>query len=248
MEERARAILLEINRRFYTDFSDSFASTRRRIQPGVRALLGRLPDEGEWLDLGCGSGWLAVEWRLARRKSAYLGLDFSAGLLEQARREVGEEGGEESARARFGLADFSQAGWSAQLPQGKFSGAVCFAVLHHLPGSEYRLSFLRETAGLLATGSPLALSVWQFQNSPKLMARQVDWGAAGLSAGELEAGDTLLDWRQDPGRAPGLRYAHLFSAEELENLGEQSGFEVVESFESDGAGGRLSLYQVWKKQ
>jgi hypothetical protein len=41
---------------------------------------------------------------------------------------------------------------------------------------------------------------------------------------------------------------HQFSEQELAELAESTGFRVVESFYSDGEGGRLGLYQVWKKK
>ena len=81
------------------------------------------------------------------------------------------------------------------------------------------------------------------------MARRLDWERAGLSETDVEPGDTLLDWRFAlPGQAEqvGLRYVHLFSREELAELAAQSGFEISETYELDGEGGRLGLYQVWK--
>ncbi|MDZ4158263.1 MAG: hypothetical protein U1B80_00610 [Anaerolineaceae bacterium] len=44
----------------------------------------------------------------------------------------------------------------------------------------------------------------------------------------------------------GLRYVHLFSRQELIALANRNGFEIVQTFESDGEGGRLGLYQVWR--
>jgi hypothetical protein len=73
----------------------------------------------------------------------------------------------------------------------------------------------------------------------------------GLSQEDVEEGDTLLDWRhQLIGREdePGLRYVHLFSRAELSHLAEKSGFEIIDEFESDGAGEKLGLYQVWRKK
>ena len=71
---------------------------------------------------------------------------------------------------------------------------------------------------------------------------------SGLIAMTLEEGDYLLDWRaeKDAPHRPALRYVHCFSPAELALLAEESGFEILETFESDGHGGRLGLYQVWK--
>ena len=80
--------LLTINREFYQTFADSFAETRQRIQHGILLILNDLPKNGNWLDLGCGNGALALEWDRQRRQGRYLGLDFSSGLLECAHKTV----------------------------------------------------------------------------------------------------------------------------------------------------------------
>ena len=239
--------LLEINRRFYTAQAGEFAETRRRIQPGVRRILDGLPDAAgaDWLDLGCGSGWLAVEWRRAGRTSAYTGLDFSPPLLAEAGRLAAEAGG---GGMRFLPADFAVPGWDAGLPRAGFAGGLCFAVLHHLPGMDRRVGFLRRVADLLMPGARFWLSVWQFQHSPRLAARQIAWERAGLDDSLVEPGDTLLDWRRTPDGIPALRYVHRFTPDELNELARASGFEPCESFESDGQGGRLGLYCGWSRR
>jgi SAM-dependent methyltransferase len=236
--------LIELNRRFYGEYAADFAATRKRIQPGVARALDGLPDRGRWLDLGCGSGSLAVEWLLRGHQSAYVGLDFSPGLLEEARAAVAGLPGAE--RVSFVLGDLGTGGICGV--QGPFSGAVCFAALHHLPSADRRRALLAETARLLEDRAVLALSVWQFQHSPKLMARRLPWEAAGLRPEQVEPGDTLLDWRSRPNDPGGLRYVHLFDSAELRGLAADTGFVVTDEYESDGRGGRLALYQVWQKQ
>ena len=245
MDAHTVATLLEINRRFYSQFGPAFAATRRRIQGGVRGVLADLPDEGTWLDLGCGSGALGEEWLRRGRSSAYLGLDFSAELLQEAQAAAGSE------RVRYLQADLSDAAWAQPHAAGSFRGALAFAVLHHLPSQALRLQILRQVHNLLQPGGLFVHSEWQFQNSPKLTARVQPWSAAEVDEFGLEVGDTLLDWRYAlPGQPErvGLRYVHRFNAEELAELAEQCGFSILRSFEADGHGGRLSLYQVWGKK
>jgi tRNA (uracil-5-)-methyltransferase TRM9 len=91
--------------------------------------------------------------------------------------------------------------------------------------------------------------VWQFQHSPRLLARRQPWELAGLSESDVEEGDTLLDWRYAlPGQPEqtGLRYVHLFSPAELAGLATDCGFNIEQEYASDGEGGRLGLYQVWR--
>jgi SAM-dependent methyltransferase len=212
-------------------------------------VLSGLPDSpaDTWLDLGCGSGALAVEWLQAGRQSAYFGVDFSKSLLEEAELAVSSLPGHE--RVSFSQVDLASPDWTRRLPGG-FTGVLSFAVLHHLPSQEMRRRLVREVSNLLPPGGRFFLSVWQFQNSPKLLARRIAWEQAGLHFEDLEPGDTLLDWRaadtQKAGNI-GLRYIHQFRQDELVELAQSAGFQVAETYDSDGQGGRLGLYQVWVK-
>jgi hypothetical protein len=85
--------------------------------------------------------------------------------------------------------------------------------------------------------------MWQWQNSPRLRKRVQPWSKAGLDPEKLDEGDVLLDWRA--GDTIGLRYVHTFSETSLSHLAAAAGFEVIESFYSDGRTGDLALYQVW---
>lgn len=249
MHPNTQTTLLELNRRFYQAFGPAFAATRRRIQPGVRAALERISNGGRWVDLGCGSGALAVEWARRFDSGRYLGLDFSAELLAEARRAVASVSIPPGLEIRFAQADLAEPNWSAPLAGERFDGALAFAVLHHLPGAELRRRVLAQVRGLLPAGGRFILSNWQFQHSPKLMARRQPWALAGLADDDVEPGDTLLDWRYAlPGQPEqtGLRYVHLFSREELAALAADAGFAIEETYESDGEGGRLGLYQVWR--
>jgi SAM-dependent methyltransferase len=239
--------LLQINTVFYQNFGPAFAATRRRIQPGIRRVLEQLPTHGSWLDLGCGSGALALEWVGQGRTGVYTGLDFSAALLEEARlglQDVQHPGLEIS----FHPANLGDFNWPSILKGQSFDGVLAFASLHHIPGEALRLSILQNVRGLLPPGGQFIHSEWQFQHSARLLARVLPWQEVGLNPVDLEEGDTLLDWRYAlPGQTEsvGLRYVHRFDHAELARLAAESGFKISQEFESDGEGDRLGLYQVW---
>lgn len=242
------ARLLTLNLKFYQNFAPAFAKTRLRIQPGVRRALNEwAPQGGRWLDLGCGSGALGVEWAHSGRSGLYLGIDSSAALLDEARRET-QGLSTPALEIRYQSGDL--AGDWAQACAGPFDGVLCFAALHHLPAEELRMRVLQQVRALLPEGGLFIHSNWQFQHSPKLLARVQPWERIGLTAGDVDEGDTLLDWRYAlPGQPEqiGLRYVHRFTPQELGRLAVQSGFAVVETYESDGQGGRLGHYEVWRK-
>ena len=248
MHPETAARLVDLNFEFYQSFAPAFAATRRRIQPGIRRILNQLPIDGIWLDLGCGSGALAVEWVLRGSTGSYLGLDFSAQLLEEARRALPQKL-PDNMKVSFSTVNLFEQNWTEKLIQRSFTGVLAFASLHHLPGVELRTRILHQVHSLLVPGGLFIHSNWQFQHSPRLMARRQPWQAIGLAEEDVETGDTLLDWRYtlpgEPERT-GLRYVHLFSRPELEELAALTGFDILEEFESDGEGGRLGLYQTWR--
>jgi tRNA (uracil-5-)-methyltransferase TRM9 len=249
MKEEVRRQLIALNRDFYERFAGAFAATRRRIQPGVRKVMESIPKKGKWLDLGCGSGQLALEWVKQKRKGSYLGLDFSAGLLAEAEETLRGAAIPRGLKVSFTQADLTCADWADRLKRESFDGVVAFAALHHIPGEEQRTDLIRQARGLIKPGGMFIHSEWQFQFSEKLMARRMPWEFIGLSREDVEPGDTLMDWRYAlPGQAEkvGYRYVHLFTRAELVELADQAGFEIIEEFESDGEGGRLGIYQVWK--
>jgi hypothetical protein len=123
-----------------------------------------------------------------------------------------------------------------------------FAVLHHIPGILKRNEILQSIRRILPAGSKLFLSVWQIQNSPRLLQRIQPWAAIGLEDSQVETGDVLMDWRaQNPNRdgKPGYRYVHLFTENELEQLAKETGFRVMDRYYSDGKEGNLALYEEW---
>ncbi|MCH7662915.1 MAG: class I SAM-dependent methyltransferase [Chloroflexi bacterium] len=229
--------LVDLNRRFYQSFADSFSETRRRLQPGVARMLAEIPVTASILDLGCGNGELARELDKHGHKGNYLGLDFSAGLLSAARAEAPEF-------ARFMQADLSATDWGEGFGEKQYDFILAFAVLHHIPSKELRLQILEKARALLVPGGSFVHSNWQPLNSERLKARTQPWKAIGLSEADVDEGDYLMDWRRD---GQGLRYVHQYGEDELAELAGETDFTAIETFYSDGEGGRLGLYGVWRK-
>lgn len=214
-------------------------------------ILNEIPTRGNWLDLGCGNGRLALEWDRQRRSGSYIGLDFSEQLLEYARQEI------EILRISPGLsidflqADLATSDWPANLPRLKWVGILAFAVLHHIPSRELRINLLKNIHQLLDEDGRFIFSVWQFQHSRKLLERQISWESAGLSESEVDPGDYLMDWRseyKDDDSRLGVRYVHLFTRQELADLAQIAGFQIMDIFDADGFNGKLGHYEIWRKE
>lgn len=248
---RAQVIqqLLDINYQFYQTFGDAFAATRRRVQPGIQQVLEKIPLEGCWLDLGCGSGALAQLWIQQERKGCYHGLDFSAVLLAEARQFMAKLDKGDGLDVAFFEADLLANDWVGILPRKHYDGILCFAAMHHIPGYQTRLKLVREVRSLLPEGGLFIHSNWQFHKSSRLLARVQPWSILDIEEETLEEGDTLLDWRYalpNQKEQVGYRYVHRFSTQEFEQLAEEGNFRINEVFESDGKGGQLGYYQIWQ--
>jgi len=247
MDSKTAARLIELNRDFYTRFGEPFSATRHRLQPGVRRVLEKLKGDESILDLGCGNGELARELAKRGHRGSYLGVDFSLPLLREADSQP------EGFSARFLQVELTQLSeFSNKLSViGNWSLITAFAVLHHIPSHELRLNIISTVHKLLKPNGRFIHSNWQFLNSEKLKARIQPWEAAtvsepalsGVEVSDVEAGDHLLDWRSG---GEGLRYVHHFNEQELSELAEASVFQISDSFYSDGQGGRLGLYQIWR--
>ncbi|MEW6084075.1 MAG: class I SAM-dependent methyltransferase [Chloroflexota bacterium] len=245
MDSAAAAHLIELNRDFYTRFGDSFSATRHRIQPGVRRVLEALKGDESILDLGCGNGELARELAKRGHRGSYLGVDFSLPLLREAESPPAGTSQPEEFSPKFMDADLTKlSALSDPLSAvGGWSMVTAFAVLHHIPGAELRLNLLNEIRKLLKPGGKFIHSNWQFLNSEKLKGRIKPWDSVSIPPSDVDAGDHLLDWRSG---GEGLRYVHHFTESELNELAQVTGFQVVETFSSDGETGNLGLYQVWR--
>jgi tRNA (uracil-5-)-methyltransferase TRM9 len=237
MQAETAARLITLNEQFYQTFAGQFASTRQRLQPGVKRLLDTFLGHENLLDLGCGGGELARTLQRRGFRGHYTGLDFSPALLETAR------SGLDPQRFTFLLADLARPGWEQSLA-APFDLVLAFASLHHIPGTGERKRLLGAVHALLAPGARFIHSVWQFLSSERLTRRIQPWSEAGLTPDLVDPGDHLLDWRAG-GR--GLRYVHHFDEAELNALALDTGFRVMETFRSDGENGQLGLYQVWER-
>ena len=230
--------ILALNHQFYQSFAGEFSETRGRLQPGVLKLLGTFPPGINILDLGCGNGELARELTRSSFSGTYLGTDFSPNLLEEAVLKVPDKG-----QVNFTQLDLTEPDWNKVLPRETFDLVLCFAALHHIPSHSGRLLVCKNIRKLISQTGELQLSNWQFLRSERLKKRIIPWEEAGLTGDDVDQGDYLLDWRRG---GIGLRYVHHFNPEELSQLAGESGFKILESFDSDGKGGNLSIYQVWE--
>lgn len=230
--------IVTLNHQFYQSFADDFSESRGRLQMGVLKVLERIPANASVLDLGCGNGNVVLQLAKNDFRGTYLGADFSLGLLDWASRDKPE-----SFQVDFRELNLTDPSWEEVLPQIQFDVILCFATFHHIPSRSMREDLCKNIRNYLNDDGVLYISTWQFIRSERLKKKILSWDTVDISADEVDRGDYLLDWQRG---GSGTRYVHLYDTEELRQLAESCGFQVIETFDSDGEGGNLGLYQVWE--
>ena len=116
--------------------------------PGFPEILGAVAGAPSVLDVGCGSGRLAVE--LARRGADVTGIDVSDARLDAARRRAAEA----RVDARFLHADMTE---PLPFADAGFAAAVSRLALMIAPDP---VAVLREAGRVVEPGAPVVTAVW----------------------------------------------------------------------------------------
>lgn len=248
--------LLELNRAFYDRFAEEFSATRRTIPRGIERAVDHLAGRRRWLDVACGDGRVGRFLQSAAGRSMdvppprlYLGVDSSGAMLEIARTSEAQRLGDDPHSARgpalaFCQADLTDPAWpslTAIRTTAPFDAIICFAALFHVPGAALRQQIMEQFRTLIAENGRLALSVWQILHHESLRAKVVPWNEAGLEETQVDPGDLLVSWKHG---GNGMRYVHHFAPEELDALCRDTGWTIVDAYESDGRSGDLSTFRI----
>jgi len=140
---------------YHDTLADTWEARRRRKshQRRAAALLSLLDDSQfvgkDWLDAGCGTGFLAR--LLAGRKCRVLGLDAAQRMIEVAK-ALAEQQPDLSAFLDFRLVPTIE---KLDLPDASFDGVLCSSVLEYLENPE---QCLKEFARVLRPGGALVIS------------------------------------------------------------------------------------------
>ncbi len=208
---------LEKTRADYNLIASEFSQTRFLPWEEMIQLSDKYVHAGaNVLDVGCGNGRLFEA--LKTRQANYIGIDFSAKLLDQARRKFP------------GVTFMRGDAMDLNAVDDKSMDVVFLvAVLQHLPSWQFQLKALKEAQRVLKPGGYLVMENWN------MLQRRYwrHWLAKYWVDSELPWQDLLIPWKgNDAARQqkPVWRYYHAFMPRELTNLVEKSGFKLVEQY------------------
>lgn len=123
---------------------------------------------------------------------------------------------------------------------------VSFGFMHHVPFVEHRQALLDELIAQTRPGGQVAVSFWQFLNSPELAKKAYSThrqALLDLNLPPLDEGDYMLGWMNAPGA---YRYSHSFSEAEIDSLVASASDKasVAARFSADGRTQNLNSYIV----
>lgn len=157
--------------------------------------------KGKLLNAGCGHG---ADFIPFKDNFDLYGIDFSAEMIKLAHKYTEKH----NFKANLKVEDIR----SLPFSDNYFDWAIAIASYHHLDGKEDREKALQELFRVLKPGGEAFLTVWN------------KWQSRFFLKGK----DTLVPFHYK-GKTY-LRYYHLFSYGEIENLVKQAGFTLLDSF------------------
>jgi SAM-dependent methyltransferase len=127
----------------------------------------RITEAASVLDLGCGTGAMAVHFR----PESYVGVDTNPRYIARARAT--------KSRYRFEVTD----GRSLPFADGSFDAVLIIGVIHHLDGDSAR-SVLQETSRVLVPGTGVLLMI-------EAVPARNRWNLIGRAVRRLDEGDFI---------------------------------------------------------
>ncbi|HAZ28572.1 MAG TPA: hypothetical protein DCY48_02225 [Candidatus Magasanikbacteria bacterium] len=203
---KAQEVILE-NRKIYNTIAEQFSESRAYLWDDLKPLANVVKEGDSILDLGCGNG--RVYQLFEKKQVSYIGLDQSERLIALARKKFPD--------ARFVVGNMLK----IEFDDHVFDCVYAFASFQHIPTSALRKKTLEEIWRVLKPQGVLVMTNWNLYS---------DW-AKEKYCGDRD-GDFLIPWKDSHQHTLGMRYYHGFASNELQNLFEQNGFEIVDQYYS----------------
>jgi ubiquinone/menaquinone biosynthesis C-methylase UbiE len=122
-----------------------------------------VPPDGQWLDVGCGTGALTQTILKLAQPQSVMGIDRSEGFIGYARQQIVD------ARADFKVGDAQ----SLPLEDAAYDAAISGLVLNFVPQP---IQMVREMARVTRLGGRVAIYVWDYADKMQFMRHF--WNAA----------------------------------------------------------------------
>lgn len=208
MDKKLTDKLLKINYTLYEEEADSFSKSRNNVwEKEIIDFINQIHPKSKILDLGCGNARLYQI--LAQKEINYLGIDPSKKLIALNKNKY--------PNAKFEVGDGLALSY-----ENKFDYIFSIAVIHHIPGKDLQLKFLKNIYNALKSGGKVIITSWN-RWQPKYWKSFVNKPVRDLSFKE-----TVVPWKN----GNNSRFVYAFTKTELNNLAIKTGFKNIKTFYS----------------
>ena len=199
----------------YNDIASDFSVTRVFPWPELEVFIPYIKPGFKLLDLGCGNGRLLKTLSELEFSFDYLGIDFSQGLIEQAKKDWPSH--------KFAIGDIEK----MDFPAASFDAIFMIASFHHIYGAKNRLALLKKINNWLKPGGYLFMTNWNLWQRKylKYFFKNIK--------NKKEFNDFFIPYqltsdkqKQTSDKERNWRYYHAFTAGELKSILKKSGFEL----------------------
>lgn len=219
MKKQTAEKLLELVKGNYEGLAADFEAMRQKaVWPELRRVAEMIKDGDRVLDIGCGQGRLLTA--LAEKQVEYLGVDNSATLIQEAKKNYPER--------RFIRGDALRLD---DIPDTDFNYVFCLGALQHIPSQKLRAAALEEMRNKLSPQGRIIIRVgnlWGRAWRTEKYRRQIfkTWLGRLVQKNKVDFGDLVFE-RKIGGQAAGPRYYHAFIKQEFKYLAKKSGLKFV---------------------
>ena len=253
MNKQIARRLSQVTSEFYVHQAQSFSATRQMPWQGWKQCLDAVPhlkdvEKLRVLDIGCGNLRFArflIE-QVGLKLESYVAVDNCEPLVN-----CGNISMPVTLIKTDIVNNLLDNRLSEQLRIPASDLVVVFGFLHHVPGVQNRVEFLKTLLDETKPGGYLCVSFWQFMNNKKLAAKAHKTTSQALQelkmdSDALEKNDYLLGWQN---QMHTWRYCHHFTQQELDELVVQLGsnVRVCKQFSADGKEDNLNQYLIFQR-
>ncbi|OGY41880.1 MAG: hypothetical protein A2Y82_05495 [Candidatus Buchananbacteria bacterium RBG_13_36_9] len=210
--------ILQKNKELYDQIAVQFSDTRNKIWPEFEYFKGYLANGQDLLDLGCGNARLLE--LLKDYKINYLGIDFSAKLINEARQDW--------PNFKFIVGDILDLNLKE-----KYDLVFLVATLHHIPSQKLREKVLLNVKSVLKPNGKLLMINWNLWQKrylkyiikyTLLKIAETEKATNGIKPEELDLQDVFIPWQKKH-----QRYIHAFTENNIASLLKKTGFEIIKN-------------------
>ncbi|MDD5749682.1 MAG: methyltransferase domain-containing protein [Patescibacteria group bacterium] len=199
----------------YDDIASDFSVTRVFPWPELEVFIPYIKPGFKLLDLGCGNGRLLKTLSELDFSFDYLGIDFSQGLIEQAKKDW--------PGYKFTIEDIEK----MDFPVASFDAIFMIASFHHIYDRKNRLELLKKINSWLKPGGYLFMTNWNLWQKKylKYFFKNIK--------NKKEFNDVFIPYQLTSDKLDSnhvkkgnWRYYHAFTAGELKSILKKSGFDL----------------------